>query len=102
MTAEIQLTQATGSCCSPSGSCHDGTGAEATTGRVTTVYQVTGMTCGHCEGAVSEEISGIEGVTSVKAVAATGQVTVVSDTPLTEGAVRAAVDEAGYVLVGQA
>ncbi|MET8438337.1 heavy-metal-associated domain-containing protein [Streptomyces sp900116325] len=102
MTAEIQLTQATGSCCSPSGSCHDGTGADATTGRVTTVYQVTGMTCGHCEGAVSEEISGIEGVASVKAVAATGQVTVVSETPLAEGAVRAAVDEAGYVLVGQA
>ncbi|MFB6706291.1 heavy-metal-associated domain-containing protein [Streptomyces sp. NPDC056333] len=102
MTAEIQLTQATGSCCSPSGSCHDGTVAEATTGRVTTVYQVTGMTCGHCEGAVSEEISGIEGVASVKAVAATGQVTVVSETPLAEGAVRAAVDEAGYVLVGQA
>ncbi|MFE4650433.1 heavy-metal-associated domain-containing protein [Streptomyces sp. NPDC056707] len=102
MTTEIQLTQATGSCCSPSGSCHDGTGTEATTGGVTTVYQVTGMTCGHCEGAVSQEISGIEGVTSVKAVAATGQVTVVSDTPLTEDSVRAAVDEAGYELVGQA
>ncbi len=40
---------------------------------MTTVYQVTGMTCGHCEGAVSEEVSAIEGVTSVKAVASTGR-----------------------------
>ncbi|MFE6662822.1 heavy-metal-associated domain-containing protein [Streptomyces sp. NPDC057697] len=103
MTAETQLPQANGSCCSPSGSCHDGADAGATADAgVTTVYQVTGMTCGHCEGAVSEEISGIEGVTSVKAVASTGQVTVISAAPLTDDAVRAAVDEAGYELVGRA
>ncbi|MEU8703337.1 heavy-metal-associated domain-containing protein [Streptomyces sp. NPDC048680] len=103
MTAETQLPQATGSCCSPSGSCHDDASADATTqGGVTTVYQVTGMTCGHCEGAVSSEISEIEGVTSVKAVASTGQVTVTSRAPLAEEAVRAAVDEAGYELAGQA
>ncbi|MFD9029775.1 heavy-metal-associated domain-containing protein [Streptomyces sp. NPDC059567] len=69
---------------------------------LTTVYQVKGMTCGHCEGAVSSEISEIAGVSSVTAVAATGQVTVVSETPLDEAAVRAAVDEAGYELVDQA
>ncbi|MFE2494993.1 heavy-metal-associated domain-containing protein [Streptomyces scopuliridis] len=73
-----------------------------TQNQVTTVYQVTGMTCGHCEGAVSSEISGIEGVTSVEATAATGRVTVVSQAPLDEEAVRAAVDEAGYELAGQA
>ncbi|MFJ5139799.1 heavy-metal-associated domain-containing protein [Streptomyces sp. NPDC088707] len=66
---------------------------------LTTVYQVKGMTCGHCEGAVSSEISGIPGVSSVTAVASTGQVTVVSAAPLDEEAVRAAVDEAGYELV---
>ncbi|WP_329120357.1 heavy-metal-associated domain-containing protein [Streptomyces sp. NBC_01353] len=75
--------------------------AETTTD-LTTVYQVKGMTCGHCEGAVSSEISEIAGVSSVKAVAATGQVTVVSEAPLDEAAVRAAVDEAGYELVDQA
>ncbi|MFF2021064.1 heavy-metal-associated domain-containing protein [Streptomyces sp. NPDC058171] len=69
---------------------------------VTTVYQVTGMTCGHCEGSVSTEISALPGVSSVKAVAATGQVTVVSATALDEEAVRAAVDEAGYELTGRA
>ncbi|MFF3289652.1 heavy-metal-associated domain-containing protein [Streptomyces sp. NPDC003023] len=98
---EIEATQATGSCCSPTGSCHD-TAADQQAGGVTTVYQVTGMTCGHCEGAVSSEISEIPGVTSVTAVAATGQVTVVSEAPLDEAAVRAAVDEAGYELAGSA
>ncbi|MEU6484779.1 heavy-metal-associated domain-containing protein [Streptomyces sp. NPDC046887] len=101
--AKTELPQATGSCCSPSGSCHDGAAAE--TGRsagVTTVYQVTGMTCGHCEGAVSEELSALPGVTSVTAVAATGQVTVVSEAALDEAAVREAVDEAGYELAGLA
>ncbi|MFD9885422.1 heavy-metal-associated domain-containing protein [Streptomyces alboflavus] len=69
---------------------------------VTTVFDVKGMTCGHCEGAVSSEISELAGVSSVQAVAATGKVTVVSAAALDEEAVRAAVDEAGYELVGKA
>ncbi|MFF7351676.1 MULTISPECIES: heavy-metal-associated domain-containing protein [Streptomyces] len=73
-----------------------------TPGSVTTVYQVTGMSCGHCEGSVSGEISQIPGVRSVKAVASTGEVTVVSDAPLDDEAVRAAVDEAGFELAGTA
>ncbi|MGW1163184.1 heavy-metal-associated domain-containing protein [Streptomyces sp. NPDC002513] len=73
-----------------------------TSGSVTTVYQVSGMSCGHCEGSVSGEISGIAGVSSVTAVASTGQVTVVSAAPLDDEAVRAAVDEAGFELVGKA
>ncbi|WP_250286693.1 heavy-metal-associated domain-containing protein [Streptomyces atroolivaceus] len=100
MTAETDTPRAAGSCCSSTGSCDDGA-ADVQAG-VTTVYEVKGMTCGHCEGAVSEEISGIEGVSSVKAEAATGRVTVASAAPLAEDAVRAAVDEAGYELVGLA
>jgi copper chaperone CopZ len=73
-----------------------------TTGSVTAVYKVSGMSCGHCEGAVSGEISEIPGVSSVKAVAKAGEVTVVSAAPLDEEAVRAAVDEAGFELVGKA
>ena len=73
-----------------------------TPGSVTAVYQVSGMSCGHCEGSVSGEISAIPGVSSVKAVASTGEVTVVSAAALDESAVRAAVDEAGFELVGQA
>ncbi|PKW07936.1 Copper chaperone CopZ [Streptomyces sp. 1222.5] len=73
-----------------------------TPGSVTTVYRVTGMSCGHCEGSVSGEISEIPGVSSVKAVASSGEVTVVSAAPLDDEAVRAAVDEAGFELAGKA
>ncbi|MGW5044692.1 heavy-metal-associated domain-containing protein [Streptomyces griseoluteus] len=73
-----------------------------TPGSVTAVYQVSGMSCGHCEGSVSSEISQLPGVSSVKAVASTGEVTVVSAAPLDEEAVRAAVDEAGFELTGRA
>ncbi|MFD6973685.1 heavy-metal-associated domain-containing protein [Streptomyces sp. NBC_01310] len=69
--------------------------------QTTTVYRVTGMTCGHCEGAVTNEISALPGVATVKAVAATGEVTVVSAAPLADEDVRAAVDEAGYEFAGQ-
>ncbi|MFF7411173.1 heavy-metal-associated domain-containing protein [Streptomyces lydicus] len=89
------------SCCTPQGSCHSG-GSDVQVGEVTTTYKVTGMTCGHCEGAVSSEIGEIAGVSSVQAVAATGLVTVTSKAPLDEEAVRAAVDEAGYELAGEA
>lgn len=68
---------------------------------VTTTYKVSGMSCGHCEGAVTSEVSAIEGVTSVKAVAASGEVTVTSAAELDDEAVRAAVDEAGYELTGR-
>ncbi|MFF3458131.1 heavy-metal-associated domain-containing protein [Streptomyces sp. NPDC002730] len=105
MTAETktedETAQATGSGCCGGGACGTGT-ADVQIGGVTTVYQVTGMTCGHCEGAVSSEISELPGVTSVKAVASTGQVTVISEAPLDDAAVREAVDEAGYELVGRA
>lgn len=67
-----------------------------------TVYNVSGMTCGHCESAVTKEVTAIPGVTAVTAVAATGLLTVASEQPLDDAAVRAAVDEAGYELVGRA
>ncbi|MFE0577978.1 MULTISPECIES: heavy-metal-associated domain-containing protein [unclassified Streptomyces] len=69
--------------------------------QTTTVYRVTGMTCGHCEGAVNSEIAALPGVTSVKAVAASGEVTVISAAPLADEDVRAAVDEAGYEFAGR-
>ena len=41
-----------------------------------TTFTVTGMTCGHCERAVTEEISAVDGVESVTVDLATGSVTV--------------------------
>ncbi|MFF6970717.1 MULTISPECIES: heavy-metal-associated domain-containing protein [Streptomyces] len=98
---EIIETAPASSCCGGS-SCGTGAAEAGAQGAVTAVYQVKGMTCGHCEGAISEEVSAIAGVTSVTAVAATGLVTVVSEAPLDEAAVRDAVDEAGYELAGTA
>ncbi|MFD5468445.1 heavy-metal-associated domain-containing protein [Kitasatospora sp. NPDC127059] len=68
----------------------------------TITYTVSGMSCGHCEKAISEELSVLAGVTDVAADAQAGTVTVSSDAPLAEDAVRAAIDEAGYELVGRA
>ena len=65
-------------------------------------YTVTGMTCGHCVSAVTEEVTQVPGVTSVEVDLATGRLTVTSDAPVDDDAVRAAVDEAGYELAGTA
>lgn len=65
----------------------------------TKTYSVSGMTCAHCVGSVSGEVGQIPGVTGVSVDLASGAVTVTSERPLDEAAVRAAVDEAGYELV---
>ncbi|MCZ7628785.1 MAG: cation transporter [Microthrixaceae bacterium] len=62
--------------------------------------KVSGMTCGHCVAAVTEEISKIDGVTGVSADLESGRVEVTSESPVDRALVKAAVDEAGYELVG--
>jgi copper chaperone len=64
----------------------------------TTVYAVSGMTCEHCVRHVTEEISSLDGVTSVDVDLSSGRVTVASTKELGAGDVRAAVEEAGYQL----
>ena len=67
----------------------------------TATYGVLGMTCGHCVQAVSSELRELSGVTDVDVElvdGGTSVVRVVSDQPLTDDTVRAAVDEAGYEL----
>ena len=68
----------------------------------TATYTVTGMTCGHCVSAVTEEVTQVPGVTAVDVDLASGRLTVTSDAPVDDDAVRAAVDEAGYALTGTA
>lgn len=66
-------------------------------------YQVRGMTCGHCVGAVTAELEALEGVSGVAidlVPQADSTVTVTSSTALTDDAVRDAVQRAGYELVG--
>lgn len=59
-------------------------------------YQVTGMTCGHCEMSVREEVSQIAGVESVDVSAQSGKLIVTSSAQLDDATVLAAVEEAGY------
>jgi copper chaperone CopZ len=68
----------------------------------TVVYAVSGMSCGHCEKAIKEELSALPSVTTVEANAKAGKVSVTATAPLDDDAVRAAVDEAGYELTGRA
>lgn len=65
-----------------------------------TNYKVEGMTCGHCVNSVTQEVSAIAGVLNVNVDLASGIVTVESREPLSTEDVSAAVDEAGYTLVG--
>ena len=62
-------------------------------------YTVSGMTCGHCVAAVTEEVSKLEGVAHVDVDLATGTVTVTSSAAVDPDAFSAAVDEAGYTVV---
>ena len=67
---------------------------------ITTRYAVKGMTCDHCVSAVSAEVGRVDGVTGVAIDLPSGAVTVTSDGPLDDQAVRDAVDEAGYEVAG--
>lgn len=95
---EIQITPAPSA--APASAVTAVAGAEELAGSpVVGVYDVHGMSCGHCVGAVTRELSAIDGVTGVHVDLAAKKVTVGSSRELTEDEVREAVDEAGYELV---
>jgi len=70
----------------------------------TQTFQATGLTCGHCVHAVTQEVTALEGVTSVDVTLVNGgasTVRVTTDRELATGEIEAALDEAGgYQLVG--
>lgn len=64
----------------------------------TQTFALTGMTCGHCSGAVTSELKQVPGVTDITVdlvAGGTAVVTVTSDAPVDERDVAAALDEAG-------
>jgi copper chaperone len=69
----------------------------------TQTFPVTGLTCGHCVGAISSELSVLSGVTDVQVdlvVEGTSTLRVTADAALTDDEVAIALDEAGeYKLV---
>lgn len=58
-------------------------------------YTVHGMTCGHCELSVQEEVEEVAGVESARADHASGALTVRGE-QLDDASIRAAVEAAGY------
>ena len=63
-------------------------------------YSVKGMTCDHCAGSVTAEVTKIQGVTDVAVDVAAGRLTVTSAEPVSADDVTEAVEEAGYEVVG--
>ncbi len=59
------------------------------------VYSVPGVSCGHCRAAITAEVEKVAGVTSVDVDLDARRVSV-AGAGLDDGAVRAAIDEAGY------
>jgi copper chaperone CopZ len=62
-------------------------------------YTVRGMTCDHCAGSVTSEVTKIPGVTDISVDVKAGRLTIVSDEPVPASAVEEAVEEAGYTIV---
>jgi copper chaperone len=60
-------------------------------------YRVEGMTCGHCAASVMEEVTALDGVTTVDIDLVPGGASTVTVTGSATGdAVRAAIEDAGY------
>jgi copper chaperone len=58
-------------------------------------YRVEGLSCSHCERAVTAEVEQVPGVVAV-AVDVPGKLVTVRGTGVEDAAVREAIDEAGY------
>lgn len=59
-------------------------------------YQVTGMTCAHCESSVREEVETLGDVEGIEVSAKTGKLTITAPSSLDDAAIVGAVREAGY------
>ena len=74
----------------------------STTSPTTTTVSVSGMTCGHCVSAVSEELESLAGVEAVDVELNAGgvsTVTITSSNDLSPSEIGEAVAEAGYLIV---
>jgi copper chaperone len=76
--------------------------AMSTTSPTTTTVSVSGMTCGHCVSAVSEELESLAGVEAIDVELNAGgvsTVTITSSNELSPSEIGEAVAEAGYLVV---
>jgi copper chaperone len=62
------------------------------------IFPVTGLTCGHCVGAITSELRALPGVTDVQidlVVGGTSALSVTADNAITDVELTAALEEAG-------
>ena len=62
------------------------------------IFPVTGLTCGHCVGAITTELRAVSGVTDVQVdlvVGGTSALSVTADKAITDAELTAALEEAG-------
>lgn len=62
------------------------------------VYDVAGMTCGHCKAAIEREVGELAAVSAAEVDVAAATLTVTGNA--SDAEVRAAVEEAGYEVTG--
>ncbi|MGW7433973.1 heavy-metal-associated domain-containing protein [Streptomyces sp. NPDC054861] len=91
------------SCCSTDGNCSTtNSAALAGSESLITVYNVSGMTCGHCKATLTEEIGALDRVQAVEVDLEKGQVSVTATSVLDDALLEKVIDEAGYELTGRA
>ena len=73
-------------------------GVESATTRAPEVFEVVGMTCGHCAGSVSDSVGQVDGVREVSVDLATGRLEVQTDKGVSRQSIHSAVRTAGYTL----
>ena len=62
--------------------------------------KIEGMSCGHCAMRVKDALEQVEGVSSAKVNHKKGNAVISMEQDIAVGTLKAAVDETGYVLVG--
>ncbi|MEH0108762.1 heavy-metal-associated domain-containing protein [Tersicoccus sp. MR15.9] len=70
---------------------------------MTTTVKISGMTCGHCVNAVTEELGALDGVDHVAVELVNGGIStarLTTTSQVSESAISEAVAEAGYVMLG--
>ncbi|MFF9915674.1 heavy-metal-associated domain-containing protein [Streptomyces sp. NPDC013457] len=91
------------SCCTSDGSCSTpNSAAPADSQRLITVYNVSGMTCGHCTATLTKEIGALASVQAVEVNLDKGQVSVTTTSAPDDALLEKVIDEAGYELTGRA
>lgn len=62
--------------------------------------RIEGMSCGHCTARVKKALEGLTGVSSAEVDLTTGTATIEAAASVSDAALKEAIDEAGYDVLG--